>query len=324
MTSIRKRNGKYQVQIRIQRKNLTKTFSNLKDARKWGSHYESKIHLGNDLETLDKNIILADLINKYLKEITPTKKGWHMETIRMKRLLRQSISKRPVYLLKTKDFVEYKNERIKDGKIACRYDLTLLHHLYNVAIKQWSYPILSNPISNVPKPKPNPSRERRLSDNELKYILNEPFKNPHMKNIITIALETAMRRGEILSIKPENITEDYIYLPDSKNGFPRKVPLTKVAKQTLKVSILPFPVSPNAVRLCWNRMIKRSRIQDLHFHDLRHEAISRFFEKGLTVPEVSLISGHKDIRQLMKYTHLRIENILKKIKNFSQPNSVSF
>ena len=145
MTSIRKRNSKYQVQIRIQRKNLTKTFSNLKDARKWGSHYENKIHLGSDLETLDKNIILADLINKYLKEITPTKKGWHMENIRMKRLLRQSISKRPVYLLKTKDFVEYKNERIKDGKIACRYDLTLLHHMYNVAIKQWSYPILSNP-----------------------------------------------------------------------------------------------------------------------------------------------------------------------------------
>jgi len=311
MTSIRKRNGKYQVQIRIQRKNLTKTFSNLKDARKWGSHYESKIHLGSDLETLDKNIILADLINKYLKEITPTKKGWHMETIRMKRLLRQSISKRPVYLLKTKDFVEYKNERIKDGKIACRYDLTLLHHLYNVAIKQWSYPILSNPISNVPKPKPNPSRERRLSDNELKYILNESFKKPHMKNIITIALETGMRRSEILSIKPENVTTDYVYLPDSKNGLPRKVPLTKVAKQTLKISKLPFPVTPNAVRLCWNRMIKRSGIQDLHFHDLRHEAISRFFEMGLSVPEVSLISGHKDIRQLMKYTHLKINNIFK-------------
>ena len=122
-----------------------------------------------------------------------------------------------------------------------------------------------------------------------------------------------MRRGEILSIKPENVIEDYIYLPDSKNGFPRKVPLTKAAKQILKVSILPFPISPNAVRLCWNRMIKRSGILDLHFHDLRHEAISRFFEKGLNVPEVSLISGHKDIRQLMKYTHLKISKILIKL-----------
>jgi len=314
MTSIRKRNGKYQVQIRIQRKNLTKTFSNLKDARKWGSHYESKIHLGSELETLDKNIILADLINKYLKEITPTKKGWHMETIRMKRLLRQPISKRPVYLLKTKDFVEYKNERIKDGKIACRYDLTLLHHLYNVAIKQWSYPILSNPISNVPKPKPNPSRERRLSDNELKYILNDNFKNPHMKNIISLAIETGMRRGEILSIKTQNLMENYIWLPDSKNGNPRKIPLSNKAKSILNKSVLPFPISPNAVRLCWNRMIKRSGIQDLHFHDLRHEAISRFFEMGLSVPEVSLISGHKDIRQLMRYVHLKVEKLFTKMK----------
>jgi len=155
-----------------------------------------------------------------------------------------------------------------------------------------------------------------LSDNELKYILNEPFKNPHMKNIITIALETGMRRGEILSIRPENITIDYVYLPDSKNGLPRKITLTKNAKEVLKDSILPFPVSPNAVRLCWNRMIKRSGIQDLHFHDLRHEAISRFFEMGLSVPEVSLMSGHKDIRQLMKYTHIKICSISKKMNSF--------
>ena len=314
MTTIRKRAGKYQIQIRIQGKNLSKTFNHLKDARKWGSYHESKINLGNELESLDKNLTLADLIHKYLKEITPTKKGWHMETIRMKRLLRQSIAKKRIHLLKTKDFVEYKNERIKDGKIACRYDLTLLHHLYNVAIKQWGYLISSNPISNVPKPKPNPSRERRLSDNELKYILNEKFKNPHMQNIINLAIETGMRRGEILSIKPENFIENLIYLPDSKNGHPRKIPLTSKAKAILKLSTLPFPISCNAVRLNWNRMLKRSGITNLHFHDLRHEAISRFFEKGLSIPEVSLISGHKDVRQLMRYTHLKVETLINKIE----------
>jgi integrase len=314
MTSIRKRKGKYQVQIRIQRKNLTKTFSNLKDARKWGSHYENKVNLGNELEVLDKKLTLADLINRYLKEITPTKKGWHMETIRLKRLLRQPISKTPVYLLKTKDFVEYKDERIKDGKIACRYDLTLLHHLYNVTIKQWGYLINSNPISNVPKPRPNPSRERRLSDNELKYILNEKFKNPHMQNIINLAIETGMRRGEILSIRNQNLMENYIWLPDSKNGSPRRIPLTIKAKAILERSTLPYSITPNALRLAWNRMLKRSGIKDLHFHDLRHEAISRFFEKGLSIPEVSLISGHKDVRQLMKYTHLKVENLIKKIQ----------
>ena len=313
MASIRKRNNKYQVQVRLSGQKISKTFHNLKDAQKWAIFNENRINLGNELEVLDKNLTLAELINKYLEEITPFKKGWRMETIRLRRMLRQKISSKTIKDLKTKDFIIYKNERIKDGNIACRNDLILLNHIYNVAIKQWNYLIKSNPLSNVPKPKPNPSRERRLSDNELKYILNEKFKNPHMKNIIHLAIETGMRRSEILAIKTQNLMNDYIWLPDSKNGNPRKIPLSIKAKSILYDSVLPFPVSPNAVRLCWDRMIKRSGIKDLHFHDLRHEAISRFFEKGLSIPEVSMISGHKDIKQLMRYTHLKIENLVKKI-----------
>ena len=315
MASIRKRNGRYQAQVRLSGQNISKTFNNLRDAQKWSTFYENKINLGNELEVLDKNLTLADLINRYLLEITPLKKGRHMESIRLKRLLRQSIASKTIKELKTKDFVTYKNIRIADGNIACRNDLILLHHIYNISIKQWDYLIKKNPLSNVPKPKPNPSRERRLSDNELKYILNENFKNPHMKNIINLAIETGMRRGEILSIKTQNLMENYIWLPDSKNGNPRKIPLSNRAKIILKESVLPFPISANAVRLCWSRMIKRSGIQDLHFHDLRHEAISRFFEKGLSIPEVSLISGHKDVRQLMRYTHIKPENVARKIQS---------
>jgi integrase len=314
MATIRKRNGKYQVQIRLSGQKISKTFNNLKDSQKWAIFYENKINLGNELEVLDKNLTLADLINRYLSEVTPLKKGWHMESIRLKRLLRQSIASKTIKELKTKDFVAYKNARISNGNIACRNDLILLHHIYNISIKQWDYLIKKNPLSNIPKPRPNPPRERRLSDNELKYILNENFKNPHMKHIINLAIETGMRRGEILSIKTQNLMENYIWLPDSKNGNPRKIPISNRAKIILKESVLPFPISPNAVRLCWSRMIKRSGIQDLHFHDLRHEAISRFFEKGLSIPEVSLISGHKDVRQLMRYTHIKPENVARKIQ----------
>jgi integrase len=63
-------------------------------------------------------------------------------------------------------------------------------------------------------------------------------------------------------------------------------------------------------------MLKRGGIENLHFHDLRHEAISRFFEKGLSIPEVSMISGHRDVRQLIRYTHLKIENLAQKIQKF--------
>lgn len=316
MACIRKRQGKYQVQIRKQGYFFSKTFLNYKDALKWSSYHENKINLGFELELVDKKISLSDLLLRYLNEITPTKKGRLQETVRIKRLLREPICQKKIYMLRTRDFVEFKNKRILDGNRACRYDLTLLHHMYNVAIKQWNYPINSNPVSNVPKPKENPPRNRRLSDNELKYILNENFKNLEMKKIILIAIETGMRRGEILGLKPENLKENFVYLHDTKNGSPRMIPLTLKAKEVLKSCSLPFKTSCNALRKSWNRMLKRAGIDDLHFHDLRHEAISKFFERGLTIPEVSLISGHKDVKQLMRYTHLKPENLLPKIQSF--------
>ena len=67
------------------------------------------------------------------------------------------------------------------------------------------------------------------------------------------------------------------------------------------------------MRLAWDRTIRKIGIKNLRFHDLRHEAISSFFEMGLSVPEVAMISGHKDIRMLFRYTHLRAYDIAKKL-----------
>ena len=71
-------------------------------------------------------------------------------------------------------------------------------------------------------------------------------------------------------------------------------------------SDLIFPVTPNALRLSWDRLMRNLDIKNLKFHDLRHEAISRYFEKGLSVPEVALISGHKTVSQLFRYVHVKI------------------
>ena len=102
-------------------------------------------------------------------------------------------------------------------------------------------------------------------------------------------------------------------IPQTKNGHPRTIPLTKRALYILNNTELPFPYTANALKLAWNRLKKKGNIEDLHFHDLRHEAISRFFEKGLSIPEVALISGHKDVRMLFRYTHLKAEDILRKL-----------
>ena len=99
-----------------------------------------------------------------------------------------------------------------------------------------------------------------------------------------------------------------VRVTQTKNGHPRVIPLSKAAMGLLPVQngshkdaeARVFPITGNALRLAWERVKKRSGIEDLRFHDLRHEAISRFFEKGLSVPEVASISGHRDLRMLQR------------------------
>lgn len=104
-----------------------------------------------------------------------------------------------------------------------------------------------------------------------------------------------------------------LIVPGAKNGHSRTIPLTLTAVATLKSTAETnekvFPITPNALRLAWDRLIERGSIADLHFHDLRHEAISRFLEMGLTIPEVALISGHRDLRMLMRYAHASCSRI---------------
>src|SRR5690606_38867438 len=124
------------------------------------------------------------------------------------------------------------------------------------------------------------------------------------------ALETAMRRGEILALRVRDIDLERhsVTVRESKNGYSRTIPLSAAAVVVLTDAIGKmssaekarngrlFPLAPNALLLSWNRLTERARIDDLNFHDLRHEAISRLFELGLTVPEVASVSGHRDMR----------------------------
>ncbi|WP_431197872.1 site-specific integrase [Roseibium album] len=105
---------------------------------------------------------------------------------------------------------------------------------------------------------------------------------------------------------------------ESKNGYSRTIPLTPTAVALLRglnrEAETVFPLTANALRMAWERMPARTDIEDLHFHDLRHEAISRFFEMGLTVPEVASISGHKDMKMLMRYAHADTTRLAKKLE----------
>ena len=314
MATLRKRKDKWHVQIR--RKDYpsqTKSFISKKTAEKWIRETENRIDKGYLQHSSEKlSLTLKELIIRYIANVLVKKRGCVNETIILKAFMRQPFVNKPLIQIRGEDFAQYRDQRLEYVKPATLLrELCIVQHLYSTAKKEWSFDI-PNPIKNIQKPKLNNRRERRLTKEEYEFLITD---NNHitLRKIVIVAIETAMRRGEILNIKPEHIKGQTLLIPETKNGHPRTIPLTKRALYILENTQLPFPMSANAVRLAWDKLKKKGNIKDLHFHDLRHEAISRFFEKGLSIPEVALISGHKDVRMLFRYTHLKAEDILRKL-----------
>lgn len=130
-----------------------------------------------------------------------------------------------------------------------------------------------------------------------------------------------MRQGELIRLRWEHIDlqRRVAYLPDTKNGETRSVPLSSIAIGVLRtvprsLSGQVFPgLTTEAVKRAYIRAVRRAEIEDLRFHDLRHEATTRLFEKGLNIMEVATITGHKDLRMLRRYTHLKAEDLARKL-----------
>jgi integrase len=179
--------------------------------------------------------------------------------------------------------------------------------MFEIARDEWGLPIRQNPVGKLKLKGTDKRRERRLRDGELDKLLHAAWRcrSPLIACIIRVAVETCLRRGEILSIVKQHIDpgRQSLLVPDTKNGDPRIIPLSADALAILqtcwgeRADHKLFPMTANAFRLAWERVKRRAGISDLRFHDLRHEAISRLFEKGLTVPEVAMISGHRDMSE---------------------------
>lgn len=322
MGSIRKRNDKFQAQVRREGVSpVSKTFSKKKDAIVWVRGLEARIDAGETHVVAPKAITLGNLLKRYSEEITPLKKGRDPELRRLKRLLRDNISSTPLAKLNGPRLVTFRDIRIGDGIRAAQYDLVLIRHCLNIARKEWGVSLLSNPVNDIRVPNGIRHRERRLEEGEYEKlkVAAESCRNLLLWPVIEFALATAMRRSEILSLEWSNIDlgTGIATLPNTKNGKHRRVPLSPSALETLKQ--LPhkadqaFKTTDYAIRQGWDRLARRAGIENLSFHDLRHEAISLLFEHGLNLPEVSLISGHRDPRMLFRYTHLRADDIKDKL-----------
>ena len=362
--TIRKRGNKWQAQIRRNgHKHYSRSFNTKRDAEKWSRQLETGLELGIVVEPQTKQQVivgnsdpdtptLGDLVSRYLEQVTPNKRGAVPETYRLNTFLScyQMLAETPCDELRTQHFAEFRDTRLSEGKASStvKREIATLGHVLEIARKEWGARIERNPITDLSLPRFNDARERRLNPGEYERLI-EGARNtgtPHLAEIIIFAVETAMRRREMLSLQwgDVDLVKRVATLKGTatKNGHRRVIPLSPTAHglvQRLReahsgnknlllshtadqrtalsgqhsASQNIFPVSANAVRLAWERLTNRLGVKDLRFHDLRHEAVSRLFEKGLTVPEVASISGHRDLRMLGRYAHPELDSILSRL-----------
>jgi integrase len=254
---------------------------------------------------------------------SPAKRSAGSERYRINGILRRSICHRTLALLTSADVSHYRDDRLKEVAPATVIrELNTISHALDTAQRDWGIFLPRNPCKLVRRPTAPRGRVRRLSaDEETKLLAAaDAGRSPYMRPLIVLALETGMRRGELLSLEWRHIDLDQriAHLPLTKNGDSRDVPLSTVAAATLAAlrtdgTERVFDQTGNSVRLAWEHLVGRAGITDLHFHDLRHEAISRLLERGLNVLEAAAISGHKELRMLQRYTHLRATDLVAKL-----------
>ncbi len=339
MASLRKRNGKWQAQVRRAGYNpRSKSFHNRADAQRWIRQTEielDRLALSYDPATLEK-MTVAELLTRYKNEITPHKRGHVNEAKRIDVFLREKWTGLTLARVTPQIFTQHRDKRLRSVKPGTVIrELGMLHAIFEVARREWDIPIHENPLAKVRKPKAAAGRDRRLKDDELQALIEACTvgRRDWLEAGILFAIETGMRRGEILNVRLRDVNFDrcLLNIPETKTDVPRVIPLTDQAVEILKElsadrdepELRLFPTTANAFRLSWERCKRRAAIElptikDLRFHDLRHEAVSRFFELGLSVPEVAAISGHKDPRMLFRYTHLKPEDIGAKIRRMQE------
>ena len=218
-----------------------------------------------------------------------------------------------IHEITAKHLTNWRNKRLTQVSAnTVLREIALFSSVFNCAVKEL-FLLDNNPwmgIKKLAKPK---ARNRRIRDDEIQLILESlDYKENQVPKLsehyvawaFLFALETALRRGEILGIQVTNIFDRHVHLPKTKNGDSRNVPLTKKALALLDLidhdGLKLIPQSVNAFRLMWERRKAKVGLEDIHFHDARHEAITRFVNnQKLPVEILAKVTGHKNIKMLV-------------------------
>ena len=324
MAAFQKRSGAWRTLIRRRGyPPLTRTFDSKTQAEAWARQIEGEMDRGVFVSRAEaESTTLAEALDRYKIEVTPLKRSAAIERFRLERWHRHPLSIRSLAAIRGKDVADYVRQRKAEGAAAATIhkEINLLSHLFNVARTAWGMESLSNPVDFVKgqRPKLPGGRTRRLIDDEqIRLLTAAQAYGGEIGAIITWAIETAMRRGEIAAMRWEHIDrkDRVLLIPETKSGTPRQVPLSTVALQVLdglphRIDGRVWSIRPDSISQAFERVCKAAGIEGLTFHDLRHEATSRLFEKGLNPMEVAAITGHKTLQMLKRYTHLKAKDLV--------------
>ena len=315
MAYIRKRLGKWQCVIRVKGKpTTTKTFLIKKDAKLWGK--KTELHFfreDNDIQKSDYPLF-KECLERYRDEVVIRKRSRIMETKLISYLLKESFVNYKLNFVDSRVIALYRDRALNTLKSSSvRRRLAIVSHMYTIAKKEWGYK-LENPVLNIRKPKSPEPRNRRFTNDELTKLIKGNRTSPKLRLIIQIALETAMRQGEILRVKPEDINGNTLFIPIAKTKS-RTIPLTLKAMSLLNNAELPFDITGNALSKQFKKLCDYYGIEDAHFHDLRKQSLTNFMlDKKLSVAETMMIAGHSDPRMLLRtYNNLKVEDVAKKL-----------
>lgn len=332
---------------------IAKTFRTKRDAQDWARRTEDEMVRGLYIQrSASERMTLEAALNRYLADITPTKKPSSQKSERLKaNTLIEHLGKYSLAALTPELVANYRDKRLNSlgrrgvpiSPNTVRLELALLGHLFTVSIQEWGLGLTYNPVQNIRKPSPGEGRSRRLDSEEERrlFAVLRQHSNPMLAWIARIALETGMRSSEILTLTrgQVDVKRRLVRLTDTKNNEARLVPLTQAAtevfKQALNNPVRPLDCnlvffgepgkegkrSPYVYTKVWNLAKKKAGLDDFRFHDLRHEAVSRLVEAGLSDQEVAAISGHKSMQMLRRYTHLRAEDLVGQLDAIEQRRS---
>jgi integrase len=315
MPTIIKRPTGYQCRVRVAgHEPQSQIFDTKPKAAAWGYMVEAKLR---DQKRGTVKATLQDAIDKYITDVCPTHKSGLNEIKRLK-ALSKTVGLLPVLRnlpdVTAADFSAFRDKRLAQVSVATvRKEMGILRSVLESARRDWGM-IQANPISDVKRPPAPPNRNRLFVGDELAIITEQLGFVDKVETLqhqvavaLLLALETAMRAGEMLGLEwgRVNLEAQYVSLPKTKNGDQRDVPLSTKAVQLLNLmkpldSKTVFTITSASLDALFRKARDNCGIVDLHFHDSRATALTNLSAK-LEVLELARMVGHRDIKSLMIY-----------------------